>query len=157
MSVSMSKYRYVVVAGITLLGLGTYLGYQLRGPVYRDVTKVEIVERTRDVVQWRTQIVTRTVERRPDGTVTETDRTEQTDGSGRSETDTTSRSIQYIAATTDYSLGVGYRLTPVTTDVADWRRRATLLVGRRLLGDTWLTGSVQPVTREVGIGLSLQW
>lgn len=152
----MNRYLYIIAAVLLLLA-GGWAGYHLREPEVREVTRVEIVERVRDVVQWRTRTVIRTVEKRPDGTVVERDETREEDGSHEKDSEQ-SRSVSYSQQRPDWSLGVHYRSSSNlrVAGKLQWSN-VEVAVSRRILGAIWTELGLQPSTREYRLGLRLEW
>lgn len=143
-----NKYT-VGAAALVVSALGGY--YLGRETVIKTVTVHDVQTVTRTVNHIVT--VTRTVH--PDGTVTETTRTEDKQVDKEKRDESTASTSTPIGS--NYSLGVRYHLRPA--DVADLSanpyRGFEVTAGRRILGDIWLDAGIQPLTRDVSVGIRL--
>lgn len=118
-------------------------------------TKTVTVHDIQTVIRTVDHIVTVTKTVHADGTTTETTKTEdkQTD---KDITDESNNSTTTPAGS-NYSLGVRYHVG--STDVADIAanpyRGIEVTAGRRILGDIWLDLGIQPINRDVSLGIRI--
>lgn len=138
---------YKILAILTTLVVifigGFYTGKgQTRVEIQEKVVRVEGESKT--VYKDRVVTVTKTV--KPDGTTTETTKTEEKEGS--KETKTASKDTAKSTVTTptlsNYSLGLKYWAS--LDDKLDMRKMSNyeVTVGKRMLGEIWLIGGFRP-------------
>lgn len=165
---------YKLLAGLIILlsvfAGGFYVGKgQTRVEIQEKIVRVEGESKT--VYKDKVVIVEKTVY--PDGTVKETTKTEEKEGS--KETRTTSDEKDRKTVTTpilsNYSLGLKYwaslddkctnREDNTTCGKLDMgkvkdKNSYEITAGRRIIGETWLTGGVR-LDKQVSLGIALQF
>lgn len=145
----MATRFYVYIALLLLAGAfagGYYLGH---GRVETVIKETEGKER----VVYKDRIVTVTRVVKPDGTVTETTRTE--DRSGSRDTETTGRDSSTKPALADYSLGAGYVVRSVSSVGNTSLSAFEIRGGRRVLGDIW--GEIGLRNDSLALGVRYEW
>ncbi len=155
-----------VLLGIAVVG-AIYLGGFYTGRGTGEVQTVEVVREvkgdTKTEIQYKDRIVTVTRTVKPDGTTTETTKTEDKQKATQKEVKTTEHSTDketvVTASKSDYSVGVrehvDYQsLLPTASELRD---RIEVTGGKRIVGDVWLDVGVQPGSHDVSIGVRVDF
>lgn len=160
-----TKLHEILLALAILIGVFLAGFYEGRGDRQIEThTVVQTETKTGDTqIVYRDRIVTQVVEKKPDGTVTTTTKTEQVADNIERKTAETDKSSDTSTKTapvlSNYSLGLAY--VSSYSELLDLTKpgwsNLEVTAGRRLLGDTWLTLGVQPVGRGFSLGLSIQF
>lgn len=155
----MISYRNVLVLLVASLLIGYWTGSrQVRTQVVEHTTQVEAAVRTE--VVYRDRIVEHTVTKYSDGTTVTKDQTRQ-ENTVEKATETASLSATLTSLTArNYSLGlrdhVSYeRLLP--SSLEDLRTGLEITAGRRLLGDIWMDVGWMPYTKDISLGLRVEF
>lgn len=138
------------ILGVLLLAAGLFLGGYYSGKGDKEVQIIEKVGETRTVYKDRIVTVTKIV--RPDGTVEETTKTEEKEGS--SEETTVDRDTHTKPALSDYSLGAKYWRDYESLLSDDHLGSLEVTAGRRLLGEVWLDMGVRKQSFAVGVSVN---
>jgi hypothetical protein len=117
-----------------------------------------IVEKGETVTVIKDRIITKTITRKPDGTIIETVKEEEHDSSQTNTTVSTKPGPENKA---NYRIGAAYWVRS-TADVLRPEKPydgISLSVSRRIAGPAWVDVLAKPfgVRREVALGVSVQW
>lgn len=129
---------------------GTFLGGLYIGKGQKEVVTIEKTGKT--VVKYKDRIVTVTKIIKPDGTIEETTKTEDREGSTKEKTVDNSSTTKSLAS--DYSIGAKYWIRGL--EEVEYRN-VEITAGRRMFGEIWLDVGVLPLEREVAVGLSFKF
>lgn len=151
----MSKSYYVIIA-VLLLSAAYVGGYWTgSGNVTTVEKRVEVEGKTQIV--YRDRIVTHTVVVAPDGTRTESDKTEEVAQDTSNETNSSSDDKSTTPQLASYSIGARYHLQPLSfaDTLANPYRGLEITAGRRILGEVWVDLGVQPLNKDVSLGVRI--
>lgn len=145
----MLKY---ILYGTGLMLIGILAGYYIGRGQKAETLVVHDVQTVTRVVN-HIVTVTRTV--KPDGTVIETTKTE--DKQNDKTTDEAISSSTSTPVGSNYSLGVRYHVSPLAIGdvLTSPYKGIEVTAGRRILGDLWLDLGVQPINRDISLGVRI--
>lgn len=163
----LAKYWKALVV-LALCGLCYFWGANSHPAQVKSATQEQVSTQTvSDKQKVQQNDVVKTIDKKPNGEVVTTivdHTTKTTDNKSSAKTQETSKttSVQPVAAATvsqhTYSLGlaVDYPLTLVGLE--DWNHPSyTVEVGKRVLGDVWVTGTYTLKDNIFGLGLRYEW
>lgn len=141
----MWKIILPIVLLLMAAGGGYYYGSQKEPVVIEKVvTKTEIQEK----------IITRTVIRRPDGTIEETTKEENRKETSKQKEDTVAKGGTG-RSNSDYRVGLRYwASSPIDAIQPGWDD-AGVSLGRRVIGPVWL--DLEANRKQMAMGVSVQW
>lgn len=147
---------YILIAGVGVAA-GLYIG---RGQVETTTDTQVSHDKTKTVVVERIVTVTKTVH--PDGTTTETTKTDekQVDSSTSNNDTTTHTETKPVLA--QYSLGLGIKETMTWDELnpkvlAQYSDKYYVSAGMRVLGPAWIETTYQPGTKQLSLGLRIEF
>lgn len=135
-----------------LVMLASFAGGFYYGKGEREVVTITKKGETHTVFKDRIVTVTRII--RPDGTVEETTKTEEKEGS--KDTKNTEKDTKSKPILADYSVGAKY-WAGKGRDIDSYLRNTEVMVGRRMIGDIWLEAGVLPVDMQLSLGVSFKF
>lgn len=107
----------------------------------------------------RDRIVTKTITRQPDGTVTETTKEEEINHNTETRTVSTDTS-RGPSSGPQYSAGAGYWMGSSRDVLEGWKySNVSVNVGRRIIGPVWATVEARPIgdKKEISAGVRIEW
>lgn len=146
---------YKLLALLIVLA-GTFVGGFFLGKGKKEVTT--ITKQGEKEVVYKDRIVTKIIEKKPDGTIIEKTVTE--DKSGKTTEKQVDKSTQVKSALAKYSLGLGIERIVTTESIGKTFREYTESyygsVGVRVWGPAWAELQYQPRTNELRLGLRVE-
>lgn len=156
----MNEYVIRIVAALAIFAGGFYTG--------KGQSRVDVQERivykqgeTQTVYKDRIVVVEKTIS--PDGTVKETTRTEEKEGSSKQTTVSNDKDTQKITTPilSNYSLGLKYWASmadKISVDGTRYRdtNNYEITAGYRTMGEVWIQGGYK-LDRQLSLGVALQF
>lgn len=148
-----TQYKVLMTVLVILLGGAFYGGYYYGGAGETKTVTVHDVQTVEKIVD-HVVTVTRTV--KPDGTITEITKTEDKQDDKQHNEQNSDTSIS--SNLPDYSLGVRYHVVvgSLQDTVLNPYRGIEINAGRRLLGPIWGEVGIQPLQKDISIGVRIE-